>query len=136
MKKTLIAGIFFSVVAFTAIVAAKHFWRGEILPAAEVCAKWGEAILNVEKFKDGDEKLRSKMACSLLKNQKLYIGKTRSDIRRAFGDHDGFYFSDMFPAYMIETAADRSQNSWQLVFFLDRKELISEIAVHKNCCDR
>ncbi len=76
MKKTLIAGIFFSVVAFTAIVAAKHFWRGEILPAAEVCAKWGEAILNVEKFKDGDEKLGSKMACSLLKNQKLYIGKT------------------------------------------------------------
>lgn len=51
------------------------------------------------------------------------------------GDHDGYYFSDMFPAYMIHRGKTREEKSWQIVFLLDRKQRVSEVVVHKNCCD-
>ena len=76
------------------------------------------------------------MACDLLKNQKQYIGKSISEIREIFGPYSGYYFSDMFPTYFIEIARTRQEDSWQIVFLIDRKEKISEIIVHKNCCDR
>jgi hypothetical protein len=115
---------------------AKHFWRGDTLSTSKVCKKWGEAAFNENQFLNGDEKVRAKMACSILKNQKQFIGQSRLEIRKKLGDFDGFYFSDMFPAYIIESGKTREQDTWQIVFMLDRKEKISEIIVHKNCCDK
>lgn len=119
----------------TSGVVAKHFWRGETMATKNVCKNWGEAPFQVDRFRLEDEVVRAKMACSLLKNQKLFIGKDRAQIRNELGDHDGFYFSDMFPAYMIQSAKSKGEDSWQLVFLIDRKEKVSEIIVHKNCCD-
>ena len=98
----------------------------------------GRTTLDTEKFKaaNEDESIRAKMTCSLLKNQRKYIGKDIKEIRKIFGSPDGYYFSDMFLAYMIETAKTRQQDSWQIVFLIDRKRKISKIVVHKNCCDR
>ena len=116
-------------------VAAKHFWRGETKSLSQVKAKWGDAPFQSEAFKAGGEEVRAKMAFNLLKNSKKFIGKDRAEIRETLGDFDGFYFSDMFPTYIIETAKKNGDSTWQIVFLLDRNEKVSEIIVHKNCCN-
>lgn len=117
-------------------VQTRSLLRGEFMSLGKVCKKWGEYSLDIAKFKsaDKDESIRAKVSCSLLKNQKNYIGKDRSEIRNLFGSHSGYYFSDMFPTYLIETAKTKNQDSWQIVFLIDRKEKVSKIVVHKNCC--
>ena len=136
MKKVSFLLIVTFLVLLAGFVLAKHFWRGETLKKQQVCSKWGEVNFNAKKFREGDEKVRAKMACSLLKNQKQFMGKDRYDIRKELGDHDGFYFTDMFPAYMIHTAKKIGEDSWQIVFLLNRDEKVSEIIVHKNCCEQ
>ena len=136
MKKAII--IIVLVVIAVPIIYAKtwHFWHGDLMSKKKVCKRWGETPLDIAKFKlsEENEPLRAKMACSLLKNQKKYIGTDRGKIRKIFGDYTGHYFSDMFPTYIIERAKTKGQDSWQVVFLLDRKERISKIVVHKNCC--
>ena len=121
-----------------AYLVAKSFWRGEVMSTNRVCKKWGETTLNIKHFKkaENDMPTRAKMACSLLKQQKNFIGKDRWKIREILGDYDGHYFSGMFPTYMIESARiTKKDESWQIVFLIDRNEKISKIIVHKNCCD-
>ena len=137
MKKSILAVI---TVLFFSYVQAKHFWRGELMNIKKVCKKWGKAPLDVLKFKSAEnskneEAIRAKMTCSLIKNQKQYIGKNTLEIRKLFGSYTGHYFSEMYPAYIIETAKTKKQNTWQVVFFIDRKRKVSKIVVHKNCCD-
>ncbi len=142
MKKIIIAIAVAVVVALAVIIFiyAKtwHFWRGELMSLKTVCERWGEESLDIAKFKlsEDNEPVRAKMTCSLLKNQKKYIGIDSGEIRKIFGDPTGHYFSDMFPAYIIESAKTREKDSWQIVFLINRKEQISKIVVHKNCCYR
>ena len=136
MKKVLITFIMASMLPIFYVIG-KHFWRGETMNIQKVCKRWGEKPLDLEKFKSASNKesIRAQMACSLLKQQKNFIGKYRWKIREMLGDYDGHYFSGMFPTYIIEVAKKRGEDSWQIVFLIDRKEKISEIIVHKNCCD-
>ena len=114
-----------------------YFWRGEFMSLRKVCKRWGNQAFNLETFKAAgeDESVRARMACSLIKNQKKYVGIHRGEIRNLFGEPDGYYLSDMISAYIIESALDWDQDTWQLVFLINRKGGISRIAVHKNCCD-
>jgi len=91
--------------------------------------------LNTNKFKTGDEKVRASMAYSILKNQKALRGKFVVDLRNDFGRPDGFYFSDVFPAYMIQRGHGDQDESWQLVFLPNKERKVEDIIVHKNCCD-
>ena len=115
--------------------AMKHFWRGATLSEAEVAKRWGTSELNTNKFKTGDEKVRASMAYSILKNQKALRGKFVVDLRNDFGRPDGFYFSDVFPAYMIQRGQGDQDESWQLVFLPNKERKVEDIIVHKNCCD-
>ena len=110
MKKILIAFIIASMVPIFYVIG-KHFWRGETMSTQEVCKRWGEKPLDLKKFKGAseNESVRAQMACSLLKQQKRFIGKYRWKIREMFGEYDGHYFSDMFPTYMIEIAKKRGR---------------------------
>ena len=120
------------------LAGVKRLWVGELMPISTVCKRWGQQALDVETFKQAskkfDHKARAKMACSLLKNKKKYIGKHRSQIRQLFGEHDGFYFTDRYPAYMIEQADVKNKKSWQILFFIGSGGKITDVAVHKNCC--
>lgn len=102
----------------------------------EVCKRWGNQDLKVNEFKAADVMKRASMACSVLKSEKTFLGKDVLDIRNIFGDFDGFYFSDMYPTYMIQVGKDQSEDSWQLVFLIDKNQKISKVVVHKNCCKR
>lgn len=127
---------FLLVLALSALGSAKHFWRGKLKPMDEVCAKWGDKKFNIEKFKSGTEPERAQMACDLLKNQNQFKGFDLLKLRATLGSHDGFYFTDIFPAYMIHSGASKSEESWQIVFLLNNDKKVDEIVVHKNCCDQ
>ncbi len=117
-------------------IKAKHFWRGETMSLKKVCKTWGSLPLDIAQFKQAeeDEATRAKMTCSLLKNQKNYIGKDTTEIRKLFGDYTGHYFIDMSPAYIIGGVNEKDKNTWQIVFLINRQQKISKIIVHKNCC--
>jgi hypothetical protein len=95
--------------------------------------KWGQSNFSAEKFKAGDKQVRASMAFSLIK-QKKYIGKSILDIRAELGDFDGYYFSDVYPTYLINEPQKKGEDVWQLVFLLDKNKLVSSVIVHKNCC--
>lgn len=124
------------VVGFLAFSWAKHFWRGEVMPIEKVGQTWGKEAFDLKKFKEGSEKDRAKMAYSLIKQQKQFLGKDVTEIRSSFGDFDGFYFRDTFPTYLIQSRKKDSDSAWQIVFLLDNNFKVSEIFVHKNCCDK
>ena len=119
---------------------SKHFWHGDLMSIEQVCKHWGTEPLDVEKFKKADsakkpQDIRSKMACSLLKNQNLYVGKSISDIKNIFGPIHGHYFNDVIPAYIIGMIDKKDIiSTWQIVFLIDRNRKIAEIVVHKQCC--
>ena len=114
-----------------------HFWGGELMSQKKVCKRWGKEPFSAEKFKaNEDPSVRAKMACSLLKNQKMYIGIDSGEMRKILGNYSGHYFNEAFPTYLIEIAKKMGDDSWQLVFLIDRQERIAKIVVHKNCCER
>ncbi len=100
---------------------------------AKVGQRWGRVDFSKDKFKSGDYKVRASMAFSMLNQEKSFTGKTIPTIREELGDPDGFYFTDMYPAYLIDLKED---DSWQIVFLLDRNYKVSELILHKNCCDK
>src|SRR5262245_56259442 len=99
MKRLFFFTLFMVTLSFAVVAMAKHFWRGETMSVGKACQRWGEMKLDATGFRNGNEEVRSKMACSILRNQNQFLGKDRSEIRKILGDYDGFYFSDMFPAY-------------------------------------
>jgi hypothetical protein len=133
MKRVIFAAIIIGMVGTG--VAAKHFWRGKTLSPQEVAQLWGKSPRNDEQFRTGDEKKRAAMAYSILANKKDFLGKTVFDIRKQMGSPDGFYFSDVFPAYMIRRGKSEKEDSWQIVFLLNENRKVEDVIVHKNCCD-
>ncbi len=135
MKKIFLFMVPISAFFVFSIAVAKHFWRGELMPKNKVCQTWGTAPFDSKAFKGSSEETKATMACSLLEKQKQFIGKDTLEIRAELGNYEGHYFSDMFPTYMIYSAKSRAESSWQIVFLIDRNQKISEVVVHKNCCD-
>lgn len=115
---------------------AKHFWRGEVLNSSEVKKRWGAESFDEGRFRDGSLPIRAGMAYALLQNKKNYLGKERMQIEKLLGSPDGFYFSDMFPAYMIERGRKAGEDSWQIVFLLNNEQKVSDVIVHQNCCEK
>ena len=116
---------------------AKMYLRPmEYMSLKKVCRRWGNQPFNEAKFKHAgdDRSARAKMTCSLLKNQKQYIGLDSLQIRERLGDYSGYFFSESFPAYIINRATEKDRNVWQILFIVDRDHKVSKIVVHKNCC--
>lgn len=121
------------VLIFISVGYAQHFWRGEEMSLSRIEKKWGQGNFSAEKFKIGDKQARANMAYSLIKHKK-YIGKNILEIREDLGDFDGYYFSDVYPAYLINEPVTKGDDVWQIVFLLDKNKLVSSVIVHKNCC--
>ena len=117
------------------VVLAKDLARGTVLKAKIVKEKWGSDKLDITKFKMSDETIRAKMAYAILSDKSL-IGKDVTYIRENFGQPDGYYMTDAFPAYFIQSGKNHNEESWQIVFTLDTKYKVNKIFVHKNCCDK
>ncbi len=137
MKKLIWAvGILFIMAISIVYARKKYFNPGEFMSLKEVCQRYGTKPLNVAEFKraEEDRSIRAKMACSLLKNQKKYIGLDSSEIRNILGNYSGYYFNESFPTYLINHAEKKGQDVWQILFLIDKEQKISKVVVHKNCC--
>lgn len=110
-------------------------WPGKVLTRDEVKKRWGDSPIDLEKFKNGNEESRARFAYAIIVNEKKYIGKSVNEIRSFFGQPDGFYFKDIFPAYLIQLAKTQKDEAWQIVFSLNNKGVVDSVFVHKNCCD-
>ena len=137
MKRKLIF-IFFILITSISILYLSGFYfkYREFMGVKEACKRWGEQGLDPIQFKfaDEDESKRAGMVCSLIRNKKKYIGKNGLEIRNLFGDYSGHYFSEMYPAYLIESAKKDGEDSWQIVFLINKEGKVKDIVVHKNCC--
>ena len=122
--------------ALSFLVPMWHLVSPDYLTTYEVCQRWGERPLDIAAFRSAeeDEATRAAMACSLLRTQDDYVGMSRLEVRPLFGDPDGYYYTEMQPAYLIETAKTMDEDSWQIVFLIDRDRNVRKVVVHKNCC--
>lgn len=133
MKK-IVAIIIIVVAALGALsLYAQPFFGGKTMKKDEVQKKWGSEKLDFEKFKTGDRETKAKMAFSIL-SDKTIVGKSIDFIREKFGPPDGYYFIDIYPAYIIQEGTNSKEETWQIVFKLNEKYEVREIIVHKNCC--
>jgi hypothetical protein len=82
-----------------------------------------------------DEERRKFSVCIVVTNRspKKHL---KFPLRRfeLLGDFNGYYFSDVYPTYLINEPQKKGDDVWQLVFLLDKNRLISSVIVHKNCC--
>lgn len=100
--------------------------------AAEV--RWGKEKFSIEKFKTADPDGRAKMAADLIKNRKVFIGKSVAEIRNQLGPNSGYFFTDQLPAYTISEGWKKNENTWQIVFLLGFNGKIKDVRIHRNCC--
>lgn len=116
-------------------IAAFALWEDKTMSVSEVKAKWGSQKADLKKFKDSTYESKSKMAYSIMTDKNL-IGKTYEEIRDIFGPNDGHYFTDTIPAYIVQEGKSHAEDTWQLVFKMDKSFKVRDIIMHKNCCDR
>lgn len=114
---------------------AQSFWGGKTMPAKEVKSKWGSEKYDAKKFKEGSYATKAKMAYSIMSDKTL-IGKPYEEIRKMFGENDGFYFIDTYPTYIIQRGKNHSEETWQLVFRMNNHYEVRDIIMHKNCCEK
>ncbi len=127
-------GFILLVGSFSMARAASHFWTGTVLSATQVAQRWGQQSFDSVKFRSGDERVRAAMAYSILTNKNKFRGRPALELKKELGDPDGFYFSDVLPAYLIQRAKSANGESWQIVFLLTKDRTVDEVIVHKNCC--
>ncbi len=114
-----------------AIVA--HAQYGETyMTAGQAQKKFGQASFDAAKFKTGREKTRGEMAADML-IKKTFNGKTLKSVADLLGPPDGYFENKGIPAYLISTT---EKDIWQIVFLPDKDwKTVSEVKIHKNCCN-
>ena len=134
MKKLISITLFIALI-FSGITFAQHFWHGTLMPTDEVQKTWGNNKFDQLTFKNGTTLERSKMVYDLIQS-KIYIGKSRLEVIKDLGVSDGYYFSGMIPAYILNNPSTVGSDLWQVVFLLNSQETVVEVVVHKNCCEK
>ena len=128
MKKLLLV---IALVSATAL-AANQFWFGKTMDPAKAEARWGHDEFRPQAFKAATPEARAKMAASAVRNKRLWIGKSLPEVRQELGSHDGYYFTDSIPAYLVQIAETAADETWQVVFLPDNKNRVKDVIIHRN----
>ena len=134
MKKLIVLFLFASSI-FSGVALAQHFWRGALMPSDQIKQRWGTTKFDKTLFKNGSVAARAKMSYDLIQS-KIYVGKSRIEVINDLGPSDGYYFSGMIPAYLLNNPTTVGADLWQLAFLLNSEGSVTEVVVHKNCCDK
>lgn len=97
--------------------------------------KWGEEKFDAVKFKDAPLKQKAAMAVFLLNHRNIFVGKTLKELKQQLGPHDGFFWRDHLPAYLIEDGLSTNTKSWQIVFFvnfMNSEQKIEDLGIYEN----
>lgn len=130
--KTYLLALIFVPTVYAAFNVAQIIPQNKFMSLAEAKKLWGENAFDAEKFKTGDEALRASMAVDIIKNSKLFIGKTPLELREILGTPTGHYHFDMNPAYIISESDRPGGETWQILFLIDRSYKIETVKIHKN----
>lgn len=120
---------------FSFCLYAQSFWGGKTMSSNEVKAKWGSEKYDAKKFKEGTYDMKAKMAYSIMTDKNL-IKKSFEEVKELFGPNEGFYFVDTYPTYIVQRGQNHNEETWQLVFRMDRDFRVRDIIMHKNCCEK
>lgn len=95
--------------------------------------RWGAKPFSTKAFKDGETQQRAEMAVNLIES-KQFIGRTPDQVKDELGPFTGRFWSYTVPAYTIEEGWKKNADNWQLVFLLNENGKVSEVRIHKSCC--
>ncbi len=122
--------------AWVCMGAAQNYLRQEkFMALQEIKKRWGDAPFSPNAFKTAAVNVRAKMAHDLIRRKAL-VGKSASEIKALLGPTSGYFWSERVPTYFIEEGWSQKKDSWQLVFLIDANERVTEVRVHRNCCEK
>lgn len=101
------------------------------LTLEEAEKKWGAREFSKEVFKKGPSKERAQMAVDLVKRKK-FLNEKKEVLVDLLGRHDGFFYDDRVPAYILEEPENNSEINWQLIFLTDWKGNITDYRFLEN----
>ncbi len=113
---------------------AQTLRRGETMSLSVAEKRWGKRTFDAKVFREGSPEIRAQMAVDLIRS-KIFLGKTTAKVREDLGSQDGHFFSDYYPAYILNEGWKSKVDTWQLLFLIDQKKQVKEVVIHKNCCD-
>jgi len=98
----------------------------------EAKKRWGQKPFSAEAFQKGNWRVRAPLAVDLLAHKEIYVGKTEQQLRKELGKHDGFFWRDSIPAYIIEDGLETGKDSWQIVFFVGMNDRVDDLRIYEN----
>lgn len=109
----------------------KALQRKKSLTLEEAEKKWGVREFSKDVFKKGPSRERAQMAIDIVKSKK-FINEKKEVLVDSLGRHDGFFYDDRVPAYVLEEPENTSEIIWQLVFLTDWKGNITDYRFLEN----
>lgn len=109
----------------------KALERKKSLTLEEAEKKWGTREFSKDVFKKGPSRERAQMAVDLVKNKK-FLNEKKEVLVDSLGRHDGFFYVDRVPAYILEEPENNSEIIWQLVFLTDWRGNITDYRFLEN----
>jgi hypothetical protein len=121
------------------IVHASVFDKYEFMDVKTAKAKWGYQKLDKNKFKesgfDGDS-VKAKMATYIIEKQ-IFKGSEITLVYKELGPANGYFISDLSPAYVLQRPTDNKNEGWQLIFVpTEDGKKVKEVRIVKTCCDK
>jgi len=95
--------------------------------------KFGTQPFNMKFFPTAPLKIKAAMAVDLMKSR-TWVGKPAVDVQKSLGKNTGHFWSATVPAYIIQEGWNEKKDTWQLVFLIDKRGIVSDIRIHRNCC--
>jgi hypothetical protein len=102
------------------------------MPYDEAKKRWGEKSFDAQKFGAASAQDRAPMAVDLLNHKSIFLGKMLSELKSVLGRHDGFFWRDHIPAYLVEDGRNNGKKSWQIVFLAGMDQKIADIRIYQN----
>jgi len=109
----------------------KALERKKSLTLEEAEKKWGAREFSKDVFKKGPSRERAQMAVDIVKSKK-FLNEKKEVLVDSIGRHDGFFYADRVPAYILEEPENNSEIVWQLVFLSDWKGNITDYRFLEN----
>ena len=135
MKKSFYILLF---IVSTTVMAASFFESYKYEDSGFAKKNWGFEKLDKKKFRESGYKgdsVKAAMAFYILKNQS-YKGKPISLVFKELGRANGYFISDLSPAYVLQRPTKEKNEGWQLVFIPTKDgKIVKEIKIFKSCCD-
>lgn len=121
------------------VTQASVFDQYKFMDVKAAQAKWGQEKLDKNKFKNSGyngDSIKAKMAAHIVGKQ-IYKGSEIALVYKELGTTNGYFISDLSPAYVLQRPTEEKSEGWQLVFIpTEDSKKVKEVRILKTCCER